>query len=164
MADQHKPLDADTIERLGDERRLPRRRCIVGAIRSLAPAEARPIEEDHAAVRGETIAEARPQILEVAAGTMDQHHRPRRIVARPDVEDVQTSAVDVNELPRRRMPRHDARAGDGCDDRTGDQDRDDNAGNGDHGSSQHGPMRKGDWACCSTSQRGHERRTRFASG
>ncbi len=116
MSDQHETVEADAVERLRDQRRLPRRRGVRRAARTVAPAVAGTIDQHHPARLREPIAEAEPQIAQIAAGAVNQHHRPERvghvgawsIARRRKIEHVKPAAGDVDEPAGRRMGRLDA--------------------------------------------------------
>ena len=78
MADQHEPVEADAVERLRDQRRLPRRRGAGLAARAVAPAVAGTIDQHHPARLREPVAERELEVAHIAAGAVDQHHRPER--------------------------------------------------------------------------------------
>ena len=88
-------------ERLVDERRLAGGRSVIAAIRPVAPAVTRPIDQNDAVARRQPVAERQPDIAEIAAGAMQQNDG--RGVGAAAFDDVQTAAVDGDKSSGRRI-------------------------------------------------------------
>ncbi len=108
----------DAVERLRDQRRLPRGRSVFDPARAVAPAVAGTIDQNDASRPREPVAEREPEVAEISAGAMDQHDRPARIgcvrgaftsaSGWRQIEDVKPAAVDFDETAGGRMGRLDA--------------------------------------------------------
>jgi hypothetical protein len=126
MSDQHEPVEADTVERLRDERRLPCRRSIRLAARPVAPAVAGTVDQHHPARLREAVTKCQPEVAQIAAGAMDQHHRPERVRLRGawrvggliEIEHMKLAAVDFDKPAGRGMRSLDAAGRDGGDQET----------------------------------------------
>ena len=98
--------DPDPLQRLVDQRRLTGRRSIGAAARPVAPAVARPIDQDDAIARGEPVAERDAHVVEIAAGAVQQHDRRRAGGAK--LQQMQPAAGHLDKAPGRRMGALDA--------------------------------------------------------
>ena len=119
VSEQNESLETDAIERLGDQRRLSRRRSVRGTSGPIAPAVSRTIDQSDAAVGGEPAAEGEMHILKIAARPVHQDHRPAVQHARgTEFQHMQPAARDLDEAARRRMGGLDPRGPDGGDRRS----------------------------------------------
>jgi len=95
MRNQDMANDAHPVESLMNKHCLPGGRSVGRAVRPIAPAMARAINQNDAVIRSQPITESQPHIPEIGTGTMQQHQW-RRIGA-AQFDDVQSAAVDVHE-------------------------------------------------------------------
>jgi len=102
MPDDDRARDAERVERLRDQRGLPQRRGILVAAEPRAPAMPRTIDQDHAMIAREPLAQSQPHVVEIAARAVQQHDRHADIL-RDKLENVQAPAVDLHQAAGRRM-------------------------------------------------------------
>src|ERR1700728_5143889 len=99
MTDQHGALDRKSVQQFAQDRRLVGRRSTLPR-RPLAPALARPIDENDALPRRKRLAERKPHVFEIAAGAMQENDR--RLVraggrAAAQFDHVLALTVDIDE-------------------------------------------------------------------
>jgi hypothetical protein len=91
-----------SVERLRDQRGLPRRKGILVAAEPRAPAMPRTIDQDHAMIAREPLAQSQPHVLEIAARAVQQHDRDTTVL-RAKFKNVQAPTVDLHRAAGRRM-------------------------------------------------------------
>lgn len=94
MHHEDRAIDPELVKRLIDHPRLDLRRRFLSPP-ARAPAMAGTIDQNHAAVPGEDVAERPSHRFEIGARAVEHHDRKARI-AGTDIDDVKPRAVDLD--------------------------------------------------------------------
>jgi hypothetical protein len=101
MHHDDRAADLKFFQRFIDQFRLHCRRRILKVV-ARAPAVTGTVDQDHAMMFGEQIAE-RPHRFEIRAGAMDHHDRRAGGVAWPEIDDAETCAGNLDGFALRRI-------------------------------------------------------------
>jgi hypothetical protein len=97
VADDNGAADPHAAEGIGDKPRLAIGRGIYPAVRTIAPAMARAIDQNDVVPAGQTFAEGKPHVAEIRTRPVEKNDDRR--VGRTHVDKMKSAAFDIDELP-----------------------------------------------------------------